>query len=112
MDWWPASFEETVKIVSGAALSFALGVLGVLGYKNKGQAVTKDVELAGAIVDNSAILKLANAIQDHTDMMEQQREQLERLIASFNRNSNELENLAREVRYSVSEFIRHSARGH
>lgn len=108
MDWQGLPIEEILKqLPPGIAIAVSL-LLVLLGYRKAGGgAPQKDVEIAGAIVDNSAIFKLASSLDHHNTLITQGHELMRQLTEAFNRNSDELRDLSREIRQSTTDFVRH-----
>lgn len=109
MDWQTLPISEILNdLPKGLATIVAL-LLIFLGYR-KGTAEApppkKDVEIAGALVDNSAIYKLASAIEAQNAIMAKSHEHIGRLVESFNKHSEELHELAREIREGITAILR------
>jgi len=64
------------------------------------------MEIAGAIVDNSAIFKLASAIEANTTIMARNQDYARSLTESFNRHSDEIKELTREIREGITAMLR------
>lgn len=109
MDWQGFPLKELLEeLPKGLGVAVTL-LLIFLGYR-KGSVGTpppKDVEIAGAIVDNSAIFRLASSIEQHNHLMAQNLEQTRHVIEAFNRHAEEIRDLAREIRESVTAILRH-----
>lgn len=108
MDWQglPILQEILNELPKGVLVAISL-LLIFLGYRKGGGGTgQKDVEIAGAIVDNSAIFKLASAIEQQNELMEENQKYLKRIVEAFNQNSEEIRELAREIRNSVTELLR------
>lgn len=107
MDWQGLPIQELLnELPKGLAVAISL-LLIFLGYKKGSGHTTKDVEIAGAIVDNTAIFKLASSIDRHNVLMEQNHDQIRRMVEAFNRHADEIHELTREVRESVTAILRH-----
>lgn len=108
MEWQGLPIEEILKqLPPGIAIAISL-LLVLLGYRKAGGgAPPKDVEIAGAIVDNSAIFKLASSLDHHNSLVSQGHELMRQMIEAFNRNSDEIRELTRELRSSTTDFVRH-----
>ena len=107
MDWQGLPVQEILdELPKGVAVAVSL-LLIFLGYRKGGGGTgQKEIEIAGAIVDNSAIFKLASAIESHNELMEENQKHMKRIVEAFNQNSEEIRELAREIRNSVTEFLR------
>lgn len=108
MDWQGLPLKELLEeLPKGLAIAVSL-LLIFLGYrKGNGAPPEKHVEIAGAIVDNSAIFKLATTIEQHNHMLAQNLELTKHMIEAFNRHSEEIRELTREIRESVTAILRH-----
>lgn len=109
MDWQTLPFPELLnELPKGLATIIAL-LLIFLGYRKgttETQTPKKEVEIAGALVDNSAIFKLASAIEAQNAVLIKGQEQTRQVVESFNRFAEELHELTKEIRDSVTSILR------
>ena len=97
--------------VIGSAVVFVLGKLGLnAGKKRSGE--TKDVQIAGAIVDNSAIALLAGSVEGMTGSLVEARGQVltrsEELATALTALSRAMDGLRDEIERHRVEIRQHA----
>lgn len=107
--------EQLVPVANFIGLGF-LGLLAIFGLRfgrSNATPAERQVEVAGALVDNTAVKQLASAIEAHTlEAMtqrldaEKQRQGLYRLIEVANRVVEEMAELRREIGDLAKEVAR------
>ncbi|MBZ9719085.1 hypothetical protein LB519_14650 [Mesorhizobium sp. AD1-1] len=108
--------EQLVPVANFIGLGF-LGLLAIFGLKYGGKTATpaeRQVEVAGALVDNSAVKALAAAIEGYTleaiahrTDAEKQRQVSYRVIEVANRAVDEIA----ELRHEIGDLAKEVARG-
>lgn len=107
MDWQGLPIQEILnELPKGVAVAVSL-LLILLGYRKGTEQPQKQVEIAGAIVDNTAIFKLASAVEQHNHLMAQNMDLTRHMIEAFNRHSEEIRDLTREIREGITSILRH-----
>jgi len=99
--------EILEQLPKGLAVMVSL-LLIFLGYRRSTAPDPKPKEqvIAGAIVDNAAIFKLASSIDQHNTLVSQTHRHLEDIVDAFNRHSEEVKNLTKEIRDSITAILR------
>ena len=109
MDWQVSLPELLSELPKGVATAVAL-LLIFLGYRkgttDASSPPKKDVEIAGALVDNSAIFKLASAIEHQNELTVKTHEYMRHIAEGFTRHADEVGDLAKDIRDGVTAIIR------